>query len=114
MNTIDMETLQFLSERSDIDSISTKSFCPEDIYLNRENLVGLYIKGHGLVLEPKYVSISRIGHILKVGIRNKEFVLYGGYSLVTESFIIPPLYTECGFWNEFKNYRDLNERATHG
>ena len=97
----------------DIDEISTKVFCPDDIFLHKGKSLGIYIIGIGVVLEPVHADIMRFGDILKVGVWQDKLIYYGGFSITSKSFVIPPMYTEREFWSEFEKYQSFDKKATH-
>ena len=103
---ISKSVLLDISSLSDIDSISTKVFCPDDIFLHRDKLVGLYIIGIGVVLEPDYIDLIRFGDILKVSVLTKDRreIRFGGYSITHSCWVIPPVFSQREFWAEYENH----------
>ena len=102
MGTIDRELLCLLASREDIDAISTRPFQEDEIYLHKDDLVGIFIKNFGVVLEPEFVSIQRFHNIVKVAVKNGKFVHYKGYDIQTDQFIINSQPSEYRFWLELK------------
>jgi hypothetical protein len=98
--------LRLLASLESVDSISVGAFCDE-IHLHKGKSVGMYIEDHGVVLEPIYAEIKRFEDILKVGIRKENgFLLFGGYSINKKEFVIPIMYTDREFWEQFSSYRN--------
>jgi hypothetical protein len=104
---IKLKELLFFSGLKSIDSISTASYSDE-IYLHNGRHVGMYIPGHGVVLEPIYAGIQRFKDILKVEIKGEQdFLLCGGYSINKKEFVIPPIYTDREFWKQLSDYNKI-------
>lgn len=101
---IDNKTLLYLGKHSGIDYISTRAFQPDNIYLHKDKFIGIYIVDIGLVLEPVFLEIMRFGDIIKVALELEKKLVFGGYSISSRCFVIPPVYKEYEFWNEFVKY----------
>ncbi len=99
------DELKLLANLETIDSILISTF-GDEVYLYKNNKIGLYIRDHGIVLEPLYVSIQRFDDLLKVGNKTAEGIRYGAYSVKAKSFVIPMEFTDTnpygGFWEQYK------------
>lgn len=84
------------------------------IYLYKKKMMGVYVVNIGLILEPIYLEVMRISNdLIRVGERNDDLVYYGGFSITTRSFVIPAIYTNREFWDEYKKYSSISQKNRH-
>jgi hypothetical protein len=108
MYRLSNDELKLLAALESIDSISIRAF-GDEVYLHRRKSIGIYVSGHGVVLEPMYEEIQRFDDFLKVGVRSENrSILYGGYSIEKRQFIIPPIYSIHEFWKQYNELRALS------
>jgi len=103
------DELILLASLESIDSISIAAF-RDEVTLHRGKHVGMYLSGHGVVLEPVYTEVLRFddGDIIRVGKLTDSGIRYGAYSIKAKSLVIPIEYIVTdptgGFWRELKQY----------
>jgi hypothetical protein len=114
MLTLKRTDIMALAAIPNIDTISIPSFSNE-VLLHKGKMLGVYIPGHGVVLEPEYTRIQRFdaacgeGDIIMAGKIVGNEILCGAYSIKKASFVIPIEFRDNnphgGFWEQLKLYR---------